>query len=77
MARRGRKLDPETEFKHFISSMEDFLHRGQYPSFTILLEGILNYLMQKEREFYLQKNPQEYANDTYKRTLTANLVSFI
>lgn len=72
MARGGRKLNPEKEFKDFIYSMEEFLHRGQYPSLTILMEGILNYLMQKEREFYLQRNPEVYANGTYKRTLTAH-----
>lgn len=57
MGRRGKNLDPEKEFKNFVHSMEEFLHKGQYPSLTILMEGILNYLMQKEREFYLQKNP--------------------
>lgn len=72
MARRGRKVNPEKEFKNFMNSMEEFLHRGQYPSLTILMEGMLNYLMQKEREIYLKSNPQEYANGNYKRSLVAH-----
>lgn len=69
MAGRGRKLDPEKELKKFISSVEEFLHRGQYPCLTILLEGILNlshakgkgvvYTEEPSRvcKWYLQKNP--------------------
>jgi len=72
MATRGRKVEPEKEFKKFMHSMEEFLHRGQYPSLTILMEGILNYLMQKEREIYLKNNPQEYANGNYRRSLVAH-----
>jgi len=29
MATRGRKVEPEKEFKKFMHSMEEFLHRGQ------------------------------------------------
>ena len=72
MTKRGRKVDPEKEFKKFMNSMEEFIHRGQYPSLTILMEGILNYLMQKEREIYLKNNSQEYANGNYRRNLVAN-----
>lgn len=69
MNRKGRKTDPETYLKNFINSMEDFLQKGQYPSLTILVEGILNYLMQKEREIFLKSNSHEYSNGTYQRTL--------
>jgi transposase-like protein len=71
--RRGKQtLEPEQELLNFLKSIESFLQKGKYPSFTLLLETIFNFIMKKERELFLENNPQEHANGFYKRTLSAN-----
>ncbi len=77
MARKGRKLDPETEFKHFISSMEEFLHRGQYPSLTILLEGILNYLLRRKGSSISRRTLRTMQMTLIKEHSQPTSVSFI
>ena len=43
--------------------------QGESPSLVYLLEGLLNELMKRERERFLEQHPQEKANGFYHRSL--------
>ena len=43
--------------------------QGESPSLVYLLEALLNELMKRERERFLEQHPQEKANGFYRRSL--------
>lgn len=59
----------EIDMQELFSKIDEFFEKGKKPSISYLLEELLNYVMRKEREEYLKKNPFDFANGFYNRRL--------
>jgi len=68
------RTSKNTQHYHDIASeiaakFEPLISKGQYPSLATLVEEIFNFLMLKERDFFLSQNEDEQGNGFYSRTL--------
>ncbi|MEM1673210.1 MAG: transposase [Archaeoglobaceae archaeon] len=68
------RTSKNTQNYHDIASeiaakFEPLISKGQYPSLATLVEEIFNFLMLKERDFFLSQHQDEQSNGFYSRTL--------
>jgi len=70
MTRKGRNgVTPEAVIQNLISSLDKFASDGIRPSFTYLIQELLNYFMLKERQIYTETNSLS-CNGFCRRNLT-------
>ena len=68
--RRTRKGMRERDWlDRILDELQAKKEQGESPSLVYLLEGLLNELMKRERERFLEQHPQERANGFYRRNL--------
>ena len=68
--RQGRKEQRERDWlDRILDELQARKEQGESPSLVYLLEGLLNELMKRERERFLEQHPQEKANGFYRRSL--------
>ena len=68
--RQGRKEQRERDWlDRILDELQARKEQGESPSFVYLLEALLNELMKRERERFLEQHPQEKANGFYRRSL--------
>jgi len=68
--RRARKEMRERDwFDRILDELQAKKEQGESPSFVYLLEALLNELMKRERERFLEQHPREKANGFYRRSL--------
>lgn len=67
--KRERKRPEPDWLDHVLDEFKAKKERGESPSLVYLLEELLNELMKRERQRYLQQHPEEKANGFYPRGL--------
>ena len=68
--RQGRKEQRERDWlDRILDELQARKEQGESPSFVYLLEALLNELMKRERERFLEQHPREKANGFYRRSL--------
>lgn len=76
MKRRGRPprlANPNEGLQKIIEEMEKMVKKGEYPAISTMVETILNHLMLKEQEAFLEDNPEEYRNGFYSRIVSTHM----
>jgi len=60
------------EISPLLDKIDEYLSKGEYPNIRYLLEELVNYVMKKEREYYLIKNPHDFGYGYYMCNLNIN-----
>lgn len=77
MSERGLKVFKSSD-ELFHEIWEEIQQRqmGSITGLKELIEKLINHIMQKERELYLERHPEDRANGYYERSLTLNFGTF-
>ena len=67
--RKAKKQQEPDWLDRILDELKARKERGESPSLAYLLEELLNELMKRERQRYLEQHPREKANGFYHRSL--------
>ena len=67
--RKAKKQQEPDWLDRILDEIKARKERGESPSLVYLLEELLNELMKRERQRYLEQHPREKANGFYHRSL--------